>query len=574
MHLPWGKIGIGALIVLVALAGVVWAIKWFAPGAVDRRPKLAEVPPLAPVTRSSVIVTPVVITLTAIQDALERAAPRDLSGKPDIPPPPNITNGEINWTLTRGPFTIAGRPEGLTLSTTLRGSLRATGEMTNQGGGFPGGGGPPGGFPGPPGGFPGPPGGFPGPPGGFRGGPPGGFPGPPGGFQGPPGFGGGGQGGGQGQSGTTQNQGGTQGDNKTIDQRAEVSGNVTLTARPNLLPGWRLEPNLVAQVAIADASLTLMGMKLNLSNEMKPMVERTIGERVAALQAQMRDDPAIEQAARREWAKMCRSIPLGAGPGGTSNLWLELRPTRALAAQPRIDGSAVTLTIGVQAETRIVPQETKPDCSFPAQLELVPQMEQGRISIDVPIDIPFTDINRLVEAQLKGKTFPDDKSGAFMATVKSVNLAASGNRLLISLGVTANETKSWFGLAADATIHVWGRPVLDRSRQVLRFDDIAVDVESESAFGALGVAARVAKPYLEKTVADNATIDLVPLAANARKNIEAAIAEFRKSADGVTVDAAVVDLRLADIGFDSKTLRVVAEADGTVRVAVTKLGER
>jgi len=558
MH--WGKIGIGAVIVVAALAGTVWAMKWFAPGAVDRRPKLTEVPPLAPVTRSSVIVTPVSITLTAIQDALERGAPRDLSGKPDLPPAPNITNGEINWSLARGAFTVAGRPEGLTLSTALRGSLRATGQINNQGGGFPGGPpgfGPPGGGGGPPG-FPGPPGGFPGPPGGFRGGPPG-F-GPPGGF---------------GSPGTQSQQGQSgQGDNKTIDQRAEVSGNVTLTARPNLLPAWRLEPNLAVQVAIADASLTLMGMKLNLSNEMKPMVERTISERVAELQTQLRDDPAIEQAARREWAKMCRSVPLGTGPGGLTNLWLELRPTRAIAAQPKIDGSAVTLTIGVQAETRIVPQETKPECAFPAQLEIVPQMEQGRISIDMPIDIPFADINRLIEAQLKGKTFPDDKSGGFMATVKSVKLAASGNRLLISLGVTANETKSWFGLAADATIHVWGRPVLDRTRQVLRFDDIAVDVESEAAFGALGVAARVAKPYLEKTVADNATIDLRPIAENARKNIEIAIAEFRKSADGVAVDAAVVDLRLADIGFDSKTLRVIAEADGTVRVAVTKLAEK
>src|SRR5712691_2871610 len=195
MHRSWGKIGIGALIVVVALAGTVWAIKWFAPSAVDRRPKLAEVPPLPPVTRSSVIVTPVVIALTAIQDALERAAPRDLSGKPDIPLPPNITNGEINWSLARDPFTIAGRPEGLTLSTALRGSLRATGQMSNQGGGFPGGGG---GFPGPPGGFPGPPGGF-----------------------GPPGFGG--QGGQGGQSGSSQSQAGSQsqGDNKTMDQRAE-----------------------------------------------------------------------------------------------------------------------------------------------------------------------------------------------------------------------------------------------------------------------------------------------------------------------------------------------------------------
>jgi hypothetical protein len=69
-------------------------------------------------------------------------------------------------------------------------------------------------------------------------------------------------------------------------------------------------------------------------------------------------------------------------------------------------------------------------------------------------------------------------------------------------------------------------------------------------------------------------VDLVPLAANARKSIDAAIFDFRTSADGVRVDAEVTDLRLVGIEFDAKTLRVVAEADGTVRVAVTKLADK
>jgi hypothetical protein len=78
-------------------------------------------------------------------------------------------------------------------------------------------------------------------------------------------------------------------------------------------------------------------------------------------------------------------------------------------------------------------------------------------------------------------------------------------------------------------------------------------------------------PYLEKSLAENATVDLVPLTANARKSIETALADFRKSVDGVRVDAAVTDLRLVGVEFDAKTLRVIAEADGTVQVAVTKL---
>jgi Domain of unknown function (DUF4403) len=77
---------------------------------------------------------------------------------------------------------------------------------------------------------------------------------------------------------------------------------------------------------------------------------------------------------------------------------------------------------------------------------------------------------------------------------------------------------------------------------------------------------------LQQALAENAVVDLVPLATNARKSIDAAISDFRKSADGVRVDPAVTDLRLVGIEFDAKTLRVVAEIDGTVRVAVTKLG--
>ena len=51
----------------------------------------------------------------------------------------------------------------------------------------------------------------------------------------------------------------------------------------------------------------------------------------------------------------------------------------------------------------------------------------------------------------------------------------------------------------------------------------------------------------------------------------AAIAEFRQDSDDVRIDADVNDVRLISIEFDSKTLRVVAEAGGNVHVAVSKL---
>ncbi len=44
--------------------------------------------------------------------------------------------------------------------------------------------------------------------------------------------------------------------------------------------------------------------------------------------------------------------------------------------------------------------------------------------------------------------------------------------------------------------------------------------------------------------------------------------------DGVRVDAAVDRLRLTGIEFDAHTLRVIAEADGAVKVAMTQSPRR
>ena len=248
---------------------------------------------------------------------------------------------------------------------------------------------------------------------------------------------------------------------RMLDQRADVRGNIALNARPAITANWRLEPNLTAQASIGDANLSVAGVRLNLSREVKPLLDRAVNEQVAALQGRLRADPFIEQIARREWAKLCRSIPLGKVTPGAPDLWLEVRPVRAVAAQPRIDASAVTLTVGVQAETRITRTESKPECPFPATIELVPPLEQGRVAIGVPIDLPFTEVNKLIEAQLKGRTFPEDGKGAATVTINRATLAASGDRLLISLRAKAVEKKSWFGFGADATVHVWGKPVLD-----------------------------------------------------------------------------------------------------------------
>jgi hypothetical protein len=507
---------IGVAILVASFLGATLALQFLSPGAGSRRPVLAEVPPLKAATRTSVIVTPTAIALGAIRDALEASAPRNLSGKRENPLTQLLSNADIGWTMGRGPLAVTGRPEAMAVSTVVNGTLHVTGQIASQVGNI----------------------------GGALG-------------------------------GILNNQNLAQGlqnlSGKTLDQRADIRGNVTILARPAILPSWRLEPNLTAQVSVGDSALTIAGIKLGVSNEVKPFLERQVNEQVAALQTRLRGDPFLEQVARREWMKICRSISLGTAGAGLPELWLEIHPTRAFAGQPRIDAAAVTLVVGVQAETRVLPAQTKPDCPFPANLEIVPQADQGRVDIAVPIDVPFTEVTRVLAARLNGKTFPQDGSGPYEATVRDASIAASGDRLLISLRVRAREKTSWFGLGAEANVYVWGRPVLDRERQILRLADVAFDVDSEAAFGLLGAAARAAIPYLKDALAENTVLDLKPFAANARRGIEAALADFRSRAEGVRVEADITDLRLLDIEFDAQTLRVIAEVNGRANVAVTSL---
>ena len=504
---------IAGALVAVSFAISLKVMDWLSPADVAA-PVLIALPPLPATPRTSIIIAPVVIPLTAIRDAADRGAPRNFAGKADNPAPQLLQNANINWTVARGAIAAAGAQDTLTLSTPLNGTLNVTGALSANA-----------------------------------------------------------------TSALGNALGSLLGGNvakqigsvniKNLNANAEIRGNVVMAAKPVLATNWRIEPTLTAQVTLGDTSVTMAGARISAPAQVKPVIDKTVNDQLAAVQQRIRNDPTFEQNARREWAKICRSIPLQ-GASALQGLYLELKPTRAVAAQPRVDASNVTLTLGVEAETRITSTQTTPDCPFPAQLVIVPP-GPGKLSIAIPVDMPFTEINKIIDAEFAGKTFPEDGSGSVDVTVKKATVSASGDRLLISLLVNAKEKKSYFGFGGEATVHIWGKPALDPTAQTLRLTNVELAVESEAAFGLLGTAARTAMPYLQKALADKATIDLKPLASNTQKKIATAISDFQKNEEGIRVSAEITSLRLTGIAFDSKTLRVIAEADGAISVAITAL---
>lgn len=500
-------------VVAVSFFASLKVMDWISPRGVASRKAAADLPPLPPAPKSSVILAQVAIPISVVRDVAERNAARNFSGKADNPVSQVLQNADIGWTASRGPLSASGDKDALSLSTALSGKLNVTGSLAAKATGA-----------------------------------------------------------------VNDAIGDLIGANaakqisnlsiKAFKADAEIKGNVTVVAHPKFAAAWRIEPNLSGTVNLGDSSVTVAGARLNVPAQVKPLLDKTVSDQIAAAGNRIRNDPSFERSARAQWSRACRSIPLQAGNSAPA-LWLELKPTRAVAVQPNITASVITTTVGIEAETRITAKQTTPICPFPEKISIVPPTAPV-VAIGIPVDIPFTDLNRIVEAQLVGRNFPEDGSSSGNVTVKSAQVSAAGDRLLISLLVNAKE-KAFFSFGGEATVQIWGKPVLDQANQILRVSNVEMAVESEAAFGLLGAAARAAMPHLQKALAEKATMDLKPILGDAQKAVASAISELQRSDDGVRVAAEIKRLDLADIAYDSKTLRLIVEASGTINVTVAAI---
>src|SRR5260370_8959650 len=96
MHLK--TILIGVAIVAVSFLISLKAMDWLAPRGTVSGPVLVELPPLPPAPRSSIVMVPVAVALSAIRDAADRGAPKTFNGKAQNPISPLRQNAETPCT--------------------------------------------------------------------------------------------------------------------------------------------------------------------------------------------------------------------------------------------------------------------------------------------------------------------------------------------------------------------------------------------------------------------------------------------------------------------------------------------
>jgi hypothetical protein len=230
---------IGAVLVAVFFVVALKVMDYVAPRGAGSAPVLVALPPLPPSpARSSSIIAPVAIALTAIRDAADRGAPRSFNGTADNPVQQLLQDADIKWTAARGPIAATGAQDTLTMSTPLSGTLNVTGAISTNvrdalGGAL-----------------------------------------------------------GNLLGGNVAKQLGNI-NIKNVNANAEIRGNVVVSAQPRLTPNWRIDPNLTAQVTLGDTNVAVAGARINVPAQVKPMIDNAVNEQIIALQQRLRNDPAF-----------------------------------------------------------------------------------------------------------------------------------------------------------------------------------------------------------------------------------------------------------------------------------------
>ena len=210
--------------------------------AMTPRPANVTPPPLAPLpalpsARTSKLVVPVSIPLTAIRDVAERTAPRNFAGKAANPLPQLLQDADIAWTATRGVITASGTQNQLGLAAPISGTLAVKGALSGNAktavndalGKLLG--------------------------------------------------------------SKAAEQIGV--NIKSFNANADINGTIAMAARPTLTPNWRVEPNLSAQVALNDNSVAVSGLRVNVPAQVKPMIDKAVNEQLTLLQQRIRNDILI-----------------------------------------------------------------------------------------------------------------------------------------------------------------------------------------------------------------------------------------------------------------------------------------
>ena len=341
-----------------------------------------------------------------------------------------------------------------------------------------------------------------------------------------------------------------------VSARGDVLASVSFTANPTLETDWRISTNLSKtkiDIQRADIPIKRIG-NLDVGKHIIPGVQITAEGLRTQLNRSVARSNFFRQAAEKGWKKLCGSTPLGENSG----LWLETKPVVARAAQVRIGRKEISISIGVEVKTRVLTEQTEPQCPFPRTL-LLEKPKPGNFEIVMPTIMDYETLERTLAEETVGKSLGKNVSIA----IKAIRIHPHGERLLLETTV-AVEADHLSGTAAKGTLYVIAEPRLDAKAQTITLENVRLDIDSQNVL--FSMAGKAAEPLLLEAVSKRLPFNLGPKLEELRNEAEDAISAL--SSENVSVMGKVRRVRITRLDVGPEHLRLLLTAEGGVRATV------
>jgi len=344
---------------------------------------------------------------------------------------------------------------------------------------------------------------------------------------------------------------------------ADVIATLTATIRPELLPNWRIKPNIVSWVDVQKAEVPIAGIaRVSVRSQVRQALERKVRRQFDRLEKRILEDDRLRQLASREWQRLHKVESLSEQPA----TWLVVRPVRIEATKIAVGQHDVSLGLGIEAETRVLVSEHAPANT----LSVLPPLGRtaasaGMLKLNTLGIAPWQQLNRSLSSQLEQGSVQG--SDGTVLNIRHASLSPWGDGLLLTIDLEAERGQMY---RASGRLYLTARPRLDVGQQRLHLDDLDFSLETKDTLTSMAVW--MMQPTILEALQNKATLDLSKYIALARTKAERAIEEYvADMPDGIELTAKLQEIAITGLRVTEDALHVTASAKVQTEASVSTL---
>lgn len=342
-----------------------------------------------------------------------------------------------------------------------------------------------------------------------------------------------------------------------VSLSADGAATVELSMKPSISPDWKVhtQPRILLRWKRAPGS-RILGVRVTFQNAADEFLRSRIEEALPRIDAALNESLELERRAEAAWKEIQEPALVSTSP----DLWMTVLPLSVTL--PPLDLGPDRVLLDARLETRLALDTKEPPQAGPTPLPSVSTAKTGSagtgFTLQLPVFLGYEAINRKLETGLAGRNV--NMGPGKSLTIEKAAMSASGERLVLAVGIRAVEGAGFFSTRRAGTIYVSGTPRWDRDREEIRLESVGFDEGTMK--GLLGTAAWIGRPILLESLRQAAVFPLSGPAADARKAL-GRILEKQKISSDLTVLGSARQVVLESVAVTETGLALLVRAEGT-----------